>query len=96
MQYYIVEKFERLDDEIVYTVLGYVTSLEDRNTINEGDYNLLQNWLTENELNRKTQTVNLSNCIYLPCYGSRSSTSKCPDHLPLISDINDPEGIYGY
>lgn len=94
MEYYIVEKFEYVDDEIVYTSLGYLNSKDDAIVINNSGYNDLMGWLIASEDNRKLQAVTLSECTYLPCYGVRSSTNNIDGtNLTLIADINNPENI---
>ena len=65
MEYYIVEKFEYVNNEFVHTEIGYVTSIEDRDYINTKDYNSLITWLNDNENNRKNQTVNMIQNMHL-------------------------------
>jgi hypothetical protein len=94
MEYYIVEKFEYVDDEIVYTSLGYLNSKDDAIVINNSGYNDLMGWLIEYEFDRETQIKFLVDCPYLPCYGVRSSTNNIDGtNLTLIADINNPEGL---
>jgi len=94
MQYYIVEKFECVGDEILTTTLGYINSKDDAIVINNGGYNDLISWLIQYEFDRKSQIKFLVDCPYLPCYGVRSSTNNIDGSgLSLITDINNLEGL---
>ena len=94
MEYYIVEKFECVDDEIVYTTLGYIDSKDDAIVINNSGYNDLMGWLIEYVFDKESQIKFLADCPYLPCYGVRSSTNNIDGtNLTLIADINNPENI---
>ena len=94
MNYFIVEKIECVNDELVCTEIGYVLTHQDCEYINNNGYVNLINWLTANEVNRKLQEVTLSECPYFPCYGSRSSTNNIDNtNLSLITNLDNPENI---
>lgn len=60
MNYYIVNKITCVNNDLVYTPIGYTTNEEERNSINTNYDNTLGSWIENNKSNLENGTISIS------------------------------------
>lgn len=86
--YYIVRKFELQNGEIVNSPIGYLNSIEDRDSFYVIHGTAFINWVETNNPIDKTEWFDVTNTHFYLI----DSKEELPEGLQLILDINNPEG----
>ena len=97
--YYIIRKVHVVDNEIVYTPIGYTQTLADQQYIHEYDtVDLANAWIATNISGLKAGVIpstqffidNDITHLYIGGWQTRDITDM---NLSLISDLDNPEGV---
>lgn len=90
--YYIINKITSNVNNISYTPIGYVETIEDGNYIS--NYSSLNTWVIGNISDIKNEIVTIEDWIVIngPIYSGDHTTEVLPDGLQLITDLDNPEG----
>jgi hypothetical protein len=88
MEYYILDKIEFINNELIYTPIGYLTSQESLDSISD-KLNIFENWITLNRTDLENGSMDLSNFFetndhYYVCNTVTSSI----DDIGLVEIIN--------
>lgn len=86
--YYIVRKFELQNGEIVNSPIGYLNSIEDRDSFYVIHGTNFIDWVELNNPIDKTEWFDETNTHFYLI----DSKEEPPEGLQLILDINNPEG----
>lgn len=89
--YYMIEKKDIINGELVNTPVGYVNSVDDIILLNAGKYKEFNDWIKLNLVGLQSGVINISSYFITnpPFYFSEwKSTSIDGLNLDLITDIN--------
>lgn len=91
--YYIINKITANVNNIIYTPIGYVDSIEKSTYI--CNFILFTTWYDNNIEDIMTETLTINDWITSnpAIYCDRSLSQVCPDNIPLITDLDNPEGV---
>ena len=96
MGYYIVSRIEIINSGYSDTPIGYVTSIDDLNTINSvHHYDDFMSWVMENDASLQSGDTIVS--VFFETYpviygGDWYTTTLAGMNLSEITDLNNPEG----
>lgn len=90
--YYIINKITANVNNIIYTPIGYVETIEDSAYIS--NYQSLNAWLISNIDDVKNEILVVEDWITIngPIYSGDHTTEVMLDGLQLITDLDNPEG----
>lgn len=90
--YYIINKITAEVNDISYTPIGYVETIEDGNYIS--NYSSMDTWINSNINDIKNEIVTIEDWIAIngPIYSGDHTTEVVPYGLQLITDLDNPEG----
>lgn len=88
MEYYILDKIEFINGELIYTPIGYLTSQESLDSISD-KLNIFENWIVSNRTDLENGDMDLSNFFetnlhYYVC----NTVTNSIDGMGLVEIIN--------